>query len=151
MAQKVASPISRRLFLKTAGATALAAGAGPAIIIPGRAQPKTLKILRQQAAVPANNSWFLEIATAWGKHNGVEVFVDSIGSGNIDTQIAAEAAAQQGHDIVIYTNPLAHYEDQVINHNELYQETKHRYGKAYDIAVKSTHNRKTGKYHSYFK
>ena len=53
--------ITRRTFMKAAGAGALAAGVGPGIIIPGRsdAQQKTLKILREgvcprQPQHPAN-------------------------------------------------------------------------------------------------
>ncbi|MBI2881916.1 MAG: twin-arginine translocation signal domain-containing protein, partial [Candidatus Tectomicrobia bacterium] len=40
--------VSRRTFLKAAGAGALAAGVGPGIIVPGRseAQRKTLRILQ---------------------------------------------------------------------------------------------------------
>ncbi len=40
------TPVSRRRILKSAAATALAVGTGPAIIIPGRAQQRTLKILK---------------------------------------------------------------------------------------------------------
>ena len=138
---------SRRRFLKSTGVAALAAGAGPAVIIPGRAQPKTLKILRTRGGAPAVNSWFVEVATTWGTRNGVEVIVDHIGSGDVRAQIAAEAAAQHGHDIIVHWEPLAIYEDQAIDHAELYQEAERRYGKAAEIAVKSTYNRKTGKYH----
>ena len=44
MNEKLEKSSSRRRFLKAAGATALAAGAGPAVITPGQAQPKTLTI-----------------------------------------------------------------------------------------------------------
>ena len=48
MAAKKRGAFSRRDFIKVAGAGALAAGVGPAIIIPGRsyAAKKTLKILQ---------------------------------------------------------------------------------------------------------
>src|SRR3990172_5315124 len=51
--------VSRRDFIKAAGAGALAAGLGANIIIPGRsdAQKKTLKILNWVHFVPAYDEW----------------------------------------------------------------------------------------------
>ena len=145
MNDEPAKSVSRRRFLKTAGAAALAAG--PAVILPGRTQPKTLKILRTRGGAPAANMWFVEVATTWGARNGVEVIVDHIGQGDMRTQLRAEAAAQHGHDIIVHWEPLAIYEDQAIDHAELYQEAERCYGTAAEVAVKSTYNRKTGNYH----
>ena len=69
MIDKPATPVSRRRFLKTAGATALAASVGPTVIIPGRAQPKTLKILRVKEFVATINEWWAEFARTWGEQN----------------------------------------------------------------------------------
>ena len=66
MIEKPAKSVSRRRFLKTAGATALA---GPAIIIPGRAQPKTLKIMRVKELVPAYRPWFDDYVSTGTKIN----------------------------------------------------------------------------------
>lgn len=148
MSKSSAKSVSRRRFLKTAGATALATTA-PAIIILGRAQPKTLKILHTRIAVPRSNVLHEESALAWGQRNDVKVVIDYMGWVDIHTRIASEAAAQQGHDIVVQWEPLAHYEDQVIDHSELYQEAERRYGKPNPVAVNSTFNSKTGRYHGF--
>ena len=52
--------VSRRRILKSAAATALAVGTGPAFIIPGRAQKTTLKILKWKHFVPGFDRWFNE-------------------------------------------------------------------------------------------
>ena len=46
--------------------------------------------------------------------------------------------------------PTGIYEDQVIDHREVYEESERRYGKARDFAVKSTYNPKTRKYFGFF-
>ena len=38
------------------------------------------------------------------------------------------------------------YEDEVIDHRELYEECERKYGKALDLALKTTHNPKTQKF-----
>ena len=149
MDNKATKPVSRRRFLKTAGATALAASTGPAIIIPGRAKPKTLKLLIARSPMKNFDEWFIEVATAWGERNGIQVIVDAVGMASMLPQIASEATAQQGHDMVRYWEPFAAYEDHAIDHAELYQEAEHRYGKAHDFAIKHTYNPKTQKYHSF--
>ena len=52
--------VSRRQFIKAAGAGTIAAGVGPAFIIPGRAQAqqKTLRILQWNHFVPGYDKWF---------------------------------------------------------------------------------------------
>ena len=87
MAQTFTRHISRRGFLKTAGATALAAGAGPAFIIPGRAQPKTLKILHWRHFVAGYDRWFNgSYVKEWGENNGTNVVVESIGLGDLSSR-----------------------------------------------------------------
>ena len=141
--------MKRRRFLKTAGVTALAAGAGSGIIIPGRAQPKTLKILRPKTFVPSVDQWFLEFAATWGDQNDTEVIVDLVGENAMIELMATEVTTQQGHDVVQPWQSTAVYEDQVIDHGELYRECGRRYGKIHDIAFKNTYNPKTDKYHGF--
>ena len=76
MAGKTAPSISRRRFLKAAGATALAA-TGPAVIIPGRAQPKTLRILIGENSWFPLNQLFKNFARAWGERKDIRVIVDT--------------------------------------------------------------------------
>ena len=96
-----------------------------------------------------NGAGSADTATVWGKRNGLQVIIDLVGSGDILSLIAAEAVAQQGHDIVMYCEPLAHYEDQVIDHGEIYQEAERHYGKAHDFAVNYTYNARIGKYYGF--
>jgi hypothetical protein len=61
----------------------------------------------------------------------------------------AEVEAQRGHDLVLFITPPAVYEDQVIDHRELYEECERKYGKPIDLAIKSTYNPKTKKYYGF--
>jgi multiple sugar transport system substrate-binding protein len=140
--------VSRRDLLKTAGSTALAAGVAPAII-PGRAraQQKTLRILHWKHFVPSFDEWFNETyVKEWGEANDANVIVDNVGFADITRLAKAEAEAGQGHDLVMFISPTAEYEDQVIDHREIYEECERRSGKALDFSVRSTYNPKTGKY-----
>ncbi len=139
--------ISRRDFIKTTGA--VAAGLGANIIIPGRsyAAKKTLKILQWVHFVPAYDKWFNETyIKEWGQKNDTEVIVDNIGLGGIPSRAAAEVSAQKGHDLFMFLSPPAVYEDQVIDHKEIYEEVERKHGKALPLAIKSTYNPKTKKY-----
>src|SRR5512142_3552684 len=91
--------MSRRDFVK---AGIVAAGVGPAIIIPGRARAaatKTLKILQWVHFVPAFDEWFnKKYIVEWGQKNDIQVTVDNIGVTGINPRAAAEVSAQKGHD-----------------------------------------------------
>jgi hypothetical protein len=82
----------------------------------------------------------------WGERNDTQVIVDNVGLDDIANRAAAEAAAQQGHDLVILLAPAAVHEDQVIDHREIYEECERRYGGAPDYAIKSTYNPRTDLY-----
>ena len=93
MAQKIASSISRRQFLKTAGATTLAAGAGPVVIIPSRAQPKTLRILIGENSWFPLNQLFENFARAWGERKDIRVIVDTAEPSYFSDLVALYAAS----------------------------------------------------------
>jgi multiple sugar transport system substrate-binding protein len=135
-------------MLKASGAAALLAGVAPAIISSrARARPKTLKIMQWKHFVPSYDTWFDEtFIKEWSRQNDTEVIIDHVGLGEIANLAAAEAAAQRGHDLVMLTTPPAVYEDQVIDHREIYEECAHQYGTALDLAIKSTYNPRTKKY-----
>ena len=141
-----AKSVSRRRFLKTAGVTALAASTGPAVIIPGRAQPKTLKILSPKHLVGNYDQWFKRYADAWGDRNNTRVMIDLVGYFDQPKQIRAQVRARKGHDLVMLFYPPAALEDYLIDHRELYQEAEHRYGKAYPLIVNSTYNPRTDRF-----
>jgi multiple sugar transport system substrate-binding protein len=144
--------VSRRTFIKTAGSAALTAGVGASIIVPGRAsaQQKTLKILQWNHFVPGYDKWFNETyVKEWGEKNATQVIVDNIGLAGLNSRAAAEVSAQQGHDLFMFLWPPPVYEDQVIDHRDIYKECEQKYGKAIDLAVKSTYNPKTKKFYGF--
>ena len=151
MPEQLINAISRRRFLKTAGAGALATSAGPAVVIPGRTQPRTIRILLGKSLIASSNQWRIDFAKAWGQQNDIRVIIDSVSLGAVLRQVEAEFAAGQGHDLVypLWIAPAA-YETQVIDHREIYEECEHRYGKALDFAFKSCYNPKTDKFISFF-
>jgi len=141
--------MTRRQLLHVAGSAALAAGVGASIIIPGRtsAQQKTLKILHWKHFVPGYETWFSETyVKEWGEKNNTRVIVENVSQGEIPNRAAEESKAQQGHDLFAYIYPLPAYEDEVIDHRELYEECERHYGKVHDLALKTTYNPKTKKF-----
>ncbi|HEU5361235.1 MAG TPA: extracellular solute-binding protein [Candidatus Deferrimicrobiaceae bacterium] len=144
--------ISRRDFIKATGIGAVAAGVGPTIIISRKSYgaSKTLKILQWNHFVPGYDKWFNNVyVKEWGEKNGMQVIVDNIGLAVINSRAAAEVAAQKGHDLFMFLWPCPVYEDQVIDHKEIYQECEKKYGRPIDLAVKSTYNPKTKKYYGF--
>ena len=141
--------MTRRQLLHMAGAVALAAGVGARIIIPGRvnAQQRTLKLLQLNHFVPGYDKWFNETYTKeWGEKNQTKVIVENVGVGDILHHAAEESKAQQGHDLFAYPLPIPTYEDEVIDHRDIYEECERKYGKAHDLVLKTTYNPKTQKF-----
>jgi len=144
--------ISRRKFVKVTGGTVAAAGLTSAFLFPERAlaQQKTLKIMQWSHFVPGYDKWFDNIFTKeWGTRHNTNVTVDHISTAEIPARAAAEVAAKRGHDLFMFVSPPAAYEQQVIDHSEIYQEVQKKHGKAIDLAVKSTFNLKTKKYFAF--
>ncbi|MGH6918726.1 MAG: extracellular solute-binding protein, partial [Geminicoccaceae bacterium] len=141
--------VSRRHLLKIGASAALAAGAAPSIIIPGRAraQQKTLKILQWKNFMLGYDQWFNETyVKQWGERNDTQVIVDNVGLADLISRGRTEAEARRGHDLVLFWTPPAAHEDQVIDHREIYEECERRYGKVADFAVRSTYNPRTRKH-----
>ena len=98
--------------------------------------------------MPGYDAWFNEtFVKEWGRANDTEVTVDNVGLGEINRKAAAEAEAQQGHDIVLFLSPPAAFEDQVIDHREVFQECERRHGKAAEFTVRSSYNPRTDKFY----
>ena len=151
--EKKGKGVSRRDFIKIAGAGGVAAGAlGPAFLFPERAaaQQKTLKILQWSHFVPAYDTWFDgTFAKQWGEKHNTNVVVDHINLVDINTRAASEAQAKKGHDLFMFLSPPAAYENQVIDMSHVYQEVEKKHGKKIDLAHKSTYNPKTKKYYAF--
>ena len=146
------SKVSRRSFIKAAGVGAAGLGAG--LILPNQARAqkkKTLKILQWNHFVPGFDKWFNgTYIKQWGDKNDTEVTVDNVDVKAVNARAASEVSAQQGHDLFLFLAPPAAFEDQVIDHKEIYQECEKRYGaKPIQLAVKSTYNPKTKKYFAF--
>jgi multiple sugar transport system substrate-binding protein len=97
--------------------------------------------------VPAFDDWFnKKFVKEWGEKNDTEVVVTNVGMTSIESRAAAEIKKKQGHDLCMFLSPPASYEDQVIDHKDIYAECERKYGKPLEIAVKSTYNPVTKKY-----
>ena len=140
MKQKAKQQVSRRRFLKTVSAATLIAGTGPAIVIPGRSQPKTLKIAIRKDFTPNYIKWLENYAIDWGHQNNIKATVDWVKQDEQTTIFKNEVIAKQGHDLVA---SLPQYQNHYINHEDIYQECRQSYGQPHDIANKATYNPKT--------
>src|SRR5262247_750989 len=143
--------ITRRDFIRTTAAGALATGLGAPFIVPqrsyGASAKKSLKILQWVHFVPAFDKWFNEkYVKEWGEKNNTEVTVDNIGIAGISARAAAEVSAQKGHDLFLFNWPPPFYEEQVVDMKDVYAECEKKHGKPIELAIKSTYNPKTKKY-----
>jgi multiple sugar transport system substrate-binding protein len=99
--------------------------------------------------VPGYDRWFDAYARSWGQQNDTEVVVDHVGVNALNSAAAAEVAAGHGHDLVMFLRPRPVHEPDVIDHREIVEECQRRYGKPLDLAIRSTRNPKTGKFHGF--
>jgi multiple sugar transport system substrate-binding protein len=147
-----AAGVNRRRFLEAAGAIGAAAALGP-LAAPRRAVAagkKTLKILQWNHFVPAYDKWLDgAYVKEWGAKNDTEVIVDHVGIPALATRAAAEVSAQKGHDLFMFLSPPPAYEEQVIDHKEIYEECQRKHGKPIELAIRSTYNPKTRKYFAF--
>jgi multiple sugar transport system substrate-binding protein len=144
--------ISRRHFIKLTTAGLLAAGtAGEASWpVPGRAQQKTLKIMQWSHFVPAYDAWFDGVfCKEWGAKHGTAVTVDHINLTEINARAAAEVAAGRGHDLFLFLSPPAAYENQVIDHADVYREVERTWGKPVELGIRSTYDPRTKKFFAF--
>ncbi len=150
---------SRRSIIKAGALGAAALGGGIAVSackkgagtagISGTspAGKKTLRIVQWNHFVPAFDKWFNgTYIKKWGEENDTEVTVDNVGIPALNPTAAAEVSSKSGHDLFGFLWPRPVYEEDVIDHAEIYQECERRYGKPIDLAVKSTYNPRTKKY-----
>jgi multiple sugar transport system substrate-binding protein len=146
--------ISRRQFLRrTSGALPLVlAVSGPSFLIPACAQShkKKLRILQWSHFVPSYDKWFDDVfAKQWGNNHDTEVIVQHVPFWEIDTHAAAQIKTGKGHDLVMFPCPPARYEEQVINHAEIYKRVAGTQGHMARLAHMSTFNPRTKKYFAF--
>lgn len=131
----MARKLDRRDFLRiTAGS--------PYLLAPGRAhgqKKKTLRIAKWAHFLPEFDRWFdTELVTEWGKQHDTEVVVDQIPVERINALAAAEVAAGQGHDLIMFPWPPAVYRQHAIDHAAIYQTVAFQYGNLDRLAHRST-------------
>ena len=142
----MAGRLSRRTMLAGAGAFAAVLGR------PGRlraATRKRLRILQWNHFVSGYDRWFDAWARAWGEKHDTDVTVDHVGVNALNSTAASEVAAGHGHDLVMFLRPRPVHEADVIDHREIVEECQRRYGKPLELAVRSTRNPRTGKFHGF--
>jgi multiple sugar transport system substrate-binding protein len=147
--------VTRREFLRLAGAGLVAASVGPFVFTEKTAaQPVTLRILQWRHFVPPYDEWFDKVfAPRWGEKNNVRVVVEHVGLAEIPAIAAGEAArvaggADPGHDLIQHLTPPAALEKQVDTdaHREVIEELKRKVGPYIPLAEKSTFNPVTRRY-----
>src|SRR5262249_37747559 len=72
--------------------------------------------------------------------------VENVGLDDLLNRAAEESKTQQGHDLFASHFSMPAYEDEVIDHHDIYEECERQYGKAHDLALKTTYNPKTQKF-----
>ena len=140
--------LSRRTVLAGTGAL----GIGTALGTPGRARAagrKRLGILQWSHFVPGYDRWFDAWARSWGEQHDTDVTVDHVGVNALNSTAAAEVSAGRGHDLVMFLRPRPVHEPDVIDHREIVEECQRRYGKPLELAVRSTRNPRSGKFHGF--
>ena len=137
--------LSRRTVLAAAGALGVAT-LGPAARAAGR---RRLRILQWNHFVPGYDRWFDAHARSWGEQHDTDVTVDHVGVNALNSTAASEVAAGRGHDLVMFLRPRPVHEPDVIDHREIVEECQRRYGKPLELALRSTRNPRSGKFHGF--
>ena len=109
----------------------------------------TLKILQWQHFVPSYDTWFQEFCQEWGEANGVEVTLDQVNTADIPAAMAAEVAAESGHDLVEHIAPLAQFEESVMDLRDVWEQAESMYGDAVESCKLNSYNPTTDKYFSF--
>ncbi len=140
------STITRRSFLKRAGAAAGAAGLAPAIsapfVVDALAQSKTLRVLQWSHFVPQYDTWFDAFAKDWGKQSGISVTVDHIPHLELPARAAAEVAAEAGHDLFMFSGAGGPhlFEKHLVDLTSLIGEVEKKHGKVQQIGRQIAYN-----------
>lgn len=142
---------TRRQFLAGVGAFGGFQLCTPSIARAGTgARSKTLRIMRWKNFVPAYETWFNDVFVKnWGRDNDTEVVVSNVGLGEIEQRAAAEIAAGEGHDLVLFLSPKPSLEDHTIDHREIHEESERRFGKAHSFVSRSNVNPRNGVHHGF--
>lgn len=114
------------------------------------ARRRTLRIAQWNHFVPEFDRWFEDdFARTWGEANDVDVVIDRVGMTSLHSRARAEVERQRGHDLFMFLRPPPSFETHVIDHREIHEECRQRYGKPVELAERSSYNPTTGKYYAF--
>lgn len=106
--------------------------------------------MRWKNFVPGFETWFNDVfVREWGEQNDTEVIVDNVGLGDINRLADEEVAAGEGHDLVLFLSSRPALEDQAIDHREIFEECRNRYGEPAEFVVRSCYNPRSRTYHGF--
>lgn len=144
----IKSPMAPLLLMRRSPPAAkLARGAAPA---DAEAIGGTLRIAKYAYPLPEFDSWFDNVlAREWGARHGVQVQVDHVPVEELAALAAAEAAARQGHDLVMFPWPPADLAPLAIDHAEVYRAASFRHGSIDRLAHRSTYDPRTKRYFAF--
>jgi len=126
--------VSRRIFLKSTGVAAGAAGLAPALGAPfvsrALADTKTLKIIQWSHFVPAYDKWIDGFVRDWGQKNNINATIDHIPHLELPARAAAEVAAGAGHDIFGFNGSGGPhlFSKHTVDMTKFIEETEKKYG-----------------------
>lgn len=148
MSQKRKKQTTRRKFLKCAAAVV---ALSPFVSFPevSFAEQSTLRIAKWSHLLPEFDIWFESMAGEWGRQHNAQVSVDEIPVEKIYALAKEETKVGQGHDLFIFPWPPAEFQDDAIDHSEIYQAVASRHGAIPQIAFKSTINPRTTKHFAF--
>jgi multiple sugar transport system substrate-binding protein len=145
--------VSRRAFVRMAAAAAAAVGPllrFPSLVFGQQSRPQTLRIAKWAHFLPEYDRWFEEVlARQWGERHDTRVIVDHIPVEEVAARAAAEAAARQGHDLFMFPWPPAQFQQQAIDHTEVYQAVSFQHGTVDRMGHQSTFDPKTKQYFAF--
>ncbi len=154
MSTQGCTQVTRRRFLHL-GSSAIAGASlsavGPFLLSRApRSLRKQLKILQWKHPVDTYDRWFEDVfASEWGVKNDTEVVIDHAPIPQLHAIAKAEIDAGRGHDLTMFVSPPALYEDQVIDHGDVYREAQSRHGQVGPLAYKSTFNPRTKRHFAF--
>ena len=152
--------LARRDFLRIAagGAALLATGAGcdsgsktarskaATAASDGR---KKLRIAKRTNYIFGYDEWWDGQARRWGERNGIDVLVDYFDVNQLQAHAAAEVGSKRGHDLFQLVASAAPFEDDVIDHREIVEEVRAKFGAMTPFVERSIVNPKTGKHFAF--
>jgi multiple sugar transport system substrate-binding protein len=125
----------------------LASGAGLAFAGPHRFARVTLKrelrILQWAHPTPGYDAWLAARARRWGEAHDARVTIDHVNSSELATRAAAEAATEDGHDLVQLLAPPTGFQEDAVPLNDAVAEVVRRLGRPSGVASGSAYNPRT--------